>query len=140
MRKRKQGRKLARKRGQRIALRKSLAVALIKKERIQTTLPKAKELRPFIEKLITRANQKSGFEQMRYLARYLPKASADKLSKIIAPRFKSRPGGYTRIIKLGHRKSDNAKIALIEFLKDSTGQEAKTALKAKEVASEQKNK
>ncbi len=115
MRKRKKGRKFARKKDQRRALRKTLAGSLIEKQRIKTTLAKAKELRPFVEKLVTHA-RKQDITAMRYLLRYLPKKSAKKLLDNIAPKFKDRPGGYTRIIKIGMRKSDSAKLAIIEFV------------------------
>jgi len=115
MRKRKKGRKLARKTDQRRALRKTLAVSLILKGRINTTLAKAKELRPFVEKLVTRA-KKQDLTAMRLLLRYLPKKSAKKLMDKIAPQFKDRPGGYTRIMKIGRRKSDSARLAIIEFI------------------------
>ena len=115
MRKRKKGRKFARKKDQRRALRKTLAGSLIEKQRIKTTLAKAKELRPFIEKLVTHA-RKQDVAAMRYLLRHLPKKPAKKLLDNIAPKFKDRPGGYTRIIKMGARKSDSAKLAVIEFV------------------------
>jgi len=115
MRKRKKGRKLARKRDQRRALRKSLAVSLISKKSIKTTLAKAKEIRPFIEKLTTKAKNKD-LAAMRHLLKYLPKKSAKELVNEIAPKFQDRPGGYTRIIKVGRRKNDGSKLAIIEFI------------------------
>ncbi len=125
MRKRKKGRKFARKKDQRHALRKTLAGSLVEKQRIKTTLAKAKELRPFVEKLVTHA-RKQDVAAMRYLLRYLPKKSAKKLLNNIAPKFKDRPGGYTRIVKIGARKSDSAKLALIEFVLENKEESTKS--------------
>jgi len=125
MRKRKKGRKFARKRDQRRALRKTLAGSLVEKQRIKTTLAKAKELRPFIEKLVTHA-RKQDVAAMRHLLRYLPKKSAKKLLNNIAPKFKDRPGGYTRIVKIGARKSDSAKLAIIEFVLEDKEESTKS--------------
>ncbi len=116
MRKKKKGRKLKRKKDQRKALLKSLAESLIEYERITTTQAKAKELAPFIEKLITKA-KKGGLSQRRQVVKVLSKKSTKKLFDEIAPRYKDRPGGYTRILKLPPRKSDGAKMAIIEFVK-----------------------
>jgi len=131
MRKRKTGRKLARKRDQRRALKKSLAVSLVSKKRIKTTLIKAKELRPFIEKLVTKAKA-GNLAATRHLLRYLPKESVKKLVNEIAPQFQERPGGYTRIIKLGRRKSDNAKLAMIEFILPEVTKKIETKKHGKE--------
>jgi len=89
---------------------------LIEHERITTTEARAKELAPFIEKLITKA-KKGGLSQRRQVARVLSKKSTKKLFNEIAPRYKDRPGGYTRILKLPPRESDGAKMAIIEFVK-----------------------
>lgn len=115
MRKRKKGRKLKRKRDQRRALLRNLAFALIENERIKTTLAKAKELRSFLEPLITKA-KKDNLSTRRYLLKFLPKKAVKKLLKEIGPRYKERRGGYLRIIKLGQRKSNSAKICFIEFV------------------------
>ena len=114
MNKRRQGRKFNRKRDQRRALMKGLAVNLIENGRIKTTLAKARELRPYIEKMITKART-GKTSSLRLLLKFLPKKSAFKLLKNIAPKFKDVPGGYTRIIKAGQRKSDGAAIGIIEF-------------------------
>ncbi len=116
MRKRKKGRKLSRKKGQRKALLKTLAVALILKEKIKTTEAKAKEMAGFIEKQITRA-KKEGLPSQRLLRKLFSKEIVKKLIKEIAPRYKERKGGYTRIIKLGPRRLDGAKMAIIELIK-----------------------
>lgn len=115
MRKRKSARKLSRKRDQRKALLKGLASSLILHERIKTTEAKAKEARPFVEKLITRA-KKGDLAARRAVLAVLGPKSAKRLMDELAPRYKKRPGGYTRIIKLGARKSDGAKIAIIELV------------------------
>jgi large subunit ribosomal protein L17 len=116
MRKRKKGRKFHRKKDQRKALLKSLAEALVLKERIETTQAKAKELSRFVEKLITKA-KKGDLAARREIARFLSKEATKTLVDKIAPRYKERQGGYTRILKLGPRKGDSAKMAIIEFVK-----------------------
>lgn len=116
MRKRKKGRKLSRKRDQRKALLKALARALVLNERIKTTEAKAKEISGFVEKFITRA-KKRNLASRRLLAKFFSKSLVQKLVDEIGPRYKDRPGGYTRIIKLGQRKSDGARMAIIELVK-----------------------
>jgi len=117
MRKRKKGRKLSRERDQRKALLRSLARSLILKERIKTTYAKAKELQPFVEKMVTKA-KKGGLSVLRNLSGNFNNEVkiAKKLIDQIAPKYKERAGGYTRIIKLGPRKEDSAKMAIIEFV------------------------
>lgn len=115
MRKRKKGRKLSREKNQRKALLRSLAEALFLNERIKTTEAKAKEVLRFAEKLITRA-KKGDLTSRRYLARFFAKDLVKKLVDEIGPRYKKRKGGYTRIIKLGPRKHDGAKMAIIELV------------------------
>jgi len=116
VRKLKKGRKLSRKRDQRKALKKSLARSLFLYGRIRTTEAKAKEIRIFSEKMITKA-KKADLNSKRYLARYFSKDLVKKTIDEIAPKYKSRPGGYIRIIKLGPRKSDGAKMVIIELIK-----------------------
>jgi large subunit ribosomal protein L17 len=116
MRKRKKGRKLSRKRDIRRALLKSLARELFLKEKIKTTEAKAKELRSFAEKFVERAKEKN-LSNLRYLRRFFGKDVIKKLFEEIGPRYKERKGGYTRIIKLGPRKSDGAEMAIIELVK-----------------------
>ena len=116
MKKRKKGRKLSRKRNQRGALLKNLALTLILKEKIKTTEAKAKEVSSFFEKFLTKA-KKGDLASRRFLAKFFPPKIVKKLVDEIAPRYKDRPGGYTRIIKLGLRKSDGAKMAIIELVK-----------------------
>ena len=114
MQKRKKGRKLSRKKDQRKALLRSLARSLILKEKIKTTEAKAKELAPFVEKHISRSRT-DNLQSRRVLARFFSKEIVKKLIVDIAPKYKERKGGYTRIIKLGPRKSDGAKMAIIEL-------------------------
>lgn len=116
MKKLKKGRKLSRKRDQRRALLKSLALALILNEKIKTTEAKAKELRSFLEKYINRAKN-SDLATRRLLLKFFPSSVVKKLIGEIGPRYKERKGGYTRIIKLGLRKSDGARMAIIELVK-----------------------
>lgn len=116
----KKGRKFGRTRDQRKALLKGLAVNLILKEKIVTTEAKAKELRPFIEKLITKsksASKENELSILRYLARCLSVKARKKIIKEIGPRFQKRAGGYTRITKTGARHADAAKMAIIELVK-----------------------
>lgn len=115
MQKRVKGRKFGRKRDQRKALMNHLAEALVRHEKIVTTEAKAKELRPFIEKWVTKG-RKGTLAARRDLARFLTPESTKKLMDDIAPRFKERPGGYTRIIKRAPRKGDAARRAVIEFV------------------------
>jgi large subunit ribosomal protein L17 len=116
MRKRKKGRKFGRKRDQRRALLKNLMEELFLKEKIKTTLAKAKETAPLAEKEIERAKNGS-LAARRLLARKFSKSVVAKLVNEIANRYKERKGGYTRIIKLGVRKSDGAKMAFLELVK-----------------------
>ena len=116
MRHRKVGRQLRRTSEQKLALMRNLATSLIESESIETTEAKAKELRPFIEKLITKA--RAGTLHARRLAiRHIHKReAADKLFQELGPRFAARPGGYTRILKTSHRKGDGAEMAIIQFV------------------------
>ena len=110
------GRKLQRKSGHRTALLRNMAAALIKHEQIQTTTAKAKELRPYVEKLITLAKH-GGLSNRRLAhARILDEAQEMKLFEVLAERYKGREGGYTRVIKAGFRASDAAPIAIIELV------------------------
>ena len=116
MRHRSGGRKLQRTSAHRIALFRNMSAALIKHEQITTTLAKAKELRPYVEKLITLA-KKGGLSNRRLAhARLLNDAQLVKLFDVLAERYKYRNGGYTRVIKAGIRASDAAPMAIIEFV------------------------
>lgn len=116
MRKRNKGRMLSRNKSQRKALLKSLMNSLFLYEKIKTTEAKAKELRIVVEKSITRARQNTVFNR-RVLARTLAPQIVKKLVDEIAPKYNDRLGGYTRIIKLGPRKSDSAKMVIMELVK-----------------------
>jgi large subunit ribosomal protein L17 len=116
MRHRVGGRKLQRTSSHRAALFRNMAAALIKHEQITTTTAKAKELRPYVEKLVTLA-KKGGLSNRRLAhARIMDEAQVRKLFEVLAERYASRNGGYTRIIKAGIRQSDAAPIAVIEFV------------------------
>ncbi len=115
MKKKKVGRKFGRESSQRKALMNGLARSLFLKEKIKTTEAKAKEVRPFAEKLITKA-KKGDLSARRYLARYFDNQTVKKLVEEVAKKYGNRPGGYTRIIKLGLRRSDASKMAIIELV------------------------
>ena len=116
MRHRVGGRKLQRTSAHRAALFRNMAAALIKHEQITTTLAKAKELRPYTEKLITLA-KKGGLSNRRLAhARLLDDTQLVKLFDVLAERYAGRSGGYTRVIKAGIRQSDAAPMAIIEFV------------------------
>jgi large subunit ribosomal protein L17 len=111
----KKGRKLHREKDQRRALMKALMTALIDNKKITTTEAKAKELRPAIEKMVTKAGTKS-VANIRGVRKILSEDVTKKLFDDIAPQYIKRPGGYTRITKLERRKSDGARMAQIEFV------------------------
>jgi large subunit ribosomal protein L17 len=110
------GRKLQRTSAHRTALLRNMSAALIKHEQITTTTPKARELRPYLEKLITLA-KKGGLSNRRLAhARLLDETQEQKLFTVLAERYAGRSGGYTRIIKAGFRGSDAAPMAVIELV------------------------
>ncbi|MBS0475488.1 MAG: 50S ribosomal protein L17 [Proteobacteria bacterium] len=114
------GRKLNRTTSHRKALFRNMAAALIKHEQITTTLPKARELRPYVEKLITLAKH-GGLSNRRLAhARLLDDAQLVKLFDVLASRYADRAGGYTRVIKAGVRASDAAPLAVIELVDRDT--------------------
>ena len=108
-------RKLGRTSAHRNALFRNQLASLIDRERIITTLPKAKELRPQIERLITLARTDT-VHNRRQAARVVDEAMVTKLFDTLGPRFADRPGGYTRIVKLGPRRGDAAEVAILEFV------------------------
>ena len=120
-------RTLSRKTGHRKALFRNMAAALIKHEQIQTTLPKAKELRPYVEKLITLA-KRGGLSNRRLAqARLGDDVQLKKLFSTLAERYSDREGGYTRVIKAGFRAGDAAQMAIIELVErdeDARGQDS----------------
>ena len=127
MRHRVGGRKLQRTSSHRQALFRNMAAALVKHEQITTTVAKAKELRPYVEKLVTLA-KRGGLSNRRLAhARLLDDAQLTKLFDVLADRYADRPGGYTRIIKIGPRASDSSPMAIIEFVDrdiDAKGQDS----------------
>ena len=110
------GRTFGRNSSRRKALFQALAISLIEHEGIKTTLPKAKELRSFIEPLITLAKDDSVSNRRLAFSKIRNKSAVGKLFSDLGPRFKDRPGGYSRIIKIGFRKGDAAPIAFIELV------------------------
>ena len=136
MRHRKRGNQLGRTSSHRNAMIRNMAVSLIVHERITTTLPKARNLRPFVEKLVTLARDSSVHRRRLAFARLRDRQAVSKLFEVLGPRFAERPGGYTRILKLTKpRLGDNGQRALIEFVERSAAepeeveQEAEAAAK-----------
>ncbi|SLN40443.1 50S ribosomal protein L17 [Oceanibacterium hippocampi] len=116
MRHRNSGRKLGRTSTHRKAMLANMAAALIKHEQIKTTLPKAKELKPVIDKMIT-LGKRGDLHARRQALAYLPeKAAVDKLFAVLGDRYKERPGGYSRVMKAGFRYGDAAPMAVIELV------------------------
>lgn len=115
MRHHKAGRKFGRVRKVRSGLMKSLALALIKEGKILTTDAKAREVRPFVEKMVT-TGKKETLAARRDLVSRVGSIGAEKISKELAPRYKDRKGGYTRITKLPRRTSDGSLMAVVEFV------------------------
>jgi large subunit ribosomal protein L17 len=110
------GRKLGRTTAHRKALLRNLVTSFFEKERIQTTLAKAKEARPFAEKMITLAKKNTLPTRRRALAFLTKESAVTRLFNDIAPRFSERPGGYTRIVKTGLRLGDGSQMALLELI------------------------
>ena len=121
------GRKLQRKTGHRHALLRNLAAALVKHEQIMTTVSKAKELRPYTEKLITLAKRGGLSNRRLAMSRLGDDIQLKKLFDVLAERYSDRDGGYTRVIKAGYRGSDAAPMAIIELVErdvDAKGQDS----------------
>jgi len=121
------GRKLNRTSQHRKAMFSNMAAALIKHEQIKTTLPKAKELRSVVEKLITLGKKGSLHDRRRAFAFLRDDATTAKLFETLGPRYKERNGGYTRVLKAGHRYGDAAPMAIIELVdrdEDAKGQDS----------------
>ena len=116
MRHRLRGRSFSRKSAHRKAMFENLAAALIKHEQITTTLPKAKDLRPFVERLITVGKRGGLAGRRRAIAALQDTALAEKLMTTLAQRYSARAGGYTRIVKSGYRYGDDAAMAVIELI------------------------
>ena len=121
------GRKLQRTSAHRTALFRNMSASLIKHEQITTTVAKAKELRPYVEKLVTLAKRGGLANRRLAMSRLMDEAQLTKLFDVLADRYKDRNGGYTRVIKAGIRASDAAPIAIIEFVDrdvDAKGQDS----------------
>ena len=146
MRHRKAGRKLKRTSSHRKATLIALSTALLRHKKIQTTVAKAKEARIFVEKLITTAKnavaaegEKKNVHARRQIARYIKDRDiVQELFNEIAPKVASRPGGYTRVVKLGQRFGDGAEVAVLELVDYNTGQEKVTSKGKKEKAKTEK--
>jgi large subunit ribosomal protein L17 len=129
MRHRNQGRKLGRTTAHREAMFANMAASLIKHEQIRTTLPKAKELRPIVEKLVT-LSRRGGSDlhaRRQALSQIKDATQVRKLFDVLGPRYAERPGGYIRVLKAGFRFGDNAEMAVIEFVdrdEDAKGQDS----------------
>lgn len=139
MRHRRAHRKLGRTTSHRIALLRNLVTEFFDKEKVITTVPKAKELRPFAEKLITLGKRDSLHARRQAVAVIRTRPVVQKLFETLAPRFADRNGGYTRIVRLGPRPGDNAEMALIELI-GSEYQAAKPAKKGEKPPKETKAK
>ncbi|WP_374525470.1 50S ribosomal protein L17 [Sphingopyxis sp.] len=130
------GRKLQRTGAHRIAMFRNMSASLIKHEQITTTVAKAKELRPYVEKLVTLAKRGGLANRRLAMSRLMDDAQLVKLFDVLAERYKDRNGGYTRIIKAGIRASDAAPIAIIEFVDrdvDAKGQDSGPVLTDEEL-------
>jgi large subunit ribosomal protein L17 len=142
-------RKLGRVTEHRIAMLRNQATALLRHEHLETTVPKAKELRPFVERLITiakrglaagTANAKELNARRMVMVDVQDREVVTKLFDTLAPRFVDRPGGYTRLLRLGHRRGDSAEIAQVELLGSEFDPKAKAAGDAKDEADKPKSK
>lgn len=120
MRHRLAGRKLGRTTSHRLAMLRNMVTEFLDKERIITTVPKAKELRPYAEKIITLGKRESLHARRQALSVIRRKAVVHKLFDTLGPRYADRNGGYTRIVRLGFRKGDNAEMAIIELIDRET--------------------
>jgi len=127
MRHQNSGRKLNRNSSHRKAMFKNMAVSLFEHEIIRTTLPKAKELRRKVEPLITMAKGDDLAKRRLAFSRLRDKAAVTKLFTELGPRYKERPGGYTRILKCGYRAGDKAPMAIIELVDRPAGVEEEAA-------------
>lgn len=129
MRHRLSGRKLNRTSSHRLAMLRNMATSLFRHERITTTVPKAKELRPFAEKLITLAKRETLHARRQVLRHVKDREVVAKMFDTLGARYATRPGGYTRIIRVSHRRGDSAEMAIIELV-DSTVEIAQAKKKA----------
>lgn len=135
MRHRNRGRRFSRSSSHRVAMFANLAQALVQHEQIKTTLPKAKELRPVVERLITLGKRGDLHARRLLIARTRSEATAAKLIDVLGPRYKDRAGGYCRVVKAGFRYGDAAPMALIELVDrdvDAKGADSRMAEEGKE--------
>jgi large subunit ribosomal protein L17 len=142
-------RKLGRVTEHRLAMIRNQAIALLRHERIETTIPKAKELRPFVERLITiakrgvasgEANGKALHARRLVLAEIPDKDVVSKLFDEVAPRFAERPGGYTRILRVGFRRGDAAEVAQVELVGSEYNPRAEEPAEGEDKAAPKKSK
>jgi len=131
------GRKLNRTKSHRKALFANLATALVEHEKIKTTLPKAKDLRPIVEKYVTLAKRGDLSSYRMLIGRLRSQEAAKKLMENLAARYKDRQGGYLRIVKAGFRYGDNAPMAVIEFVDRSQSEGAQPVDKKVEESSQE---
>jgi large subunit ribosomal protein L17 len=136
MRHRNAHRKLGRTTEHRTALFRNMATALIKHEQITTTLPKAKELRPYVEKLVTLAKHGGLANRRLAMSRVADETQVKKLFDVLGARYKARPGGYIRVLKAGFRQGDMAAMAIIEFVDRDTSAKGQDSGPKQEAASE----
>jgi large subunit ribosomal protein L17 len=131
-------RKLGKKPAHRRAMFANMSAALIKHEQIITTLPKAKELRPVVEKLITLAKKGGLHARRQAISEVRDIAMVKKLFEVLGPRYKERAGGYTRVLKAGFRYGDSAPVAVIEFVDRDVDAKGKDSgpVQAREVGEE----
>lgn len=130
-------RKLGRTTSHRTAMFANMAASIIKHEQIITTLPKAKELRPFVEKLVTLAKSGTLHDRRIAISRVRDVAQVGKLFEVLGPRYKDRNGGYIRIMKAGFRHGDNAAMAIIEFVDRDVNEKGKDSGPVQSVETEE---
>jgi len=150
MRHRVAGKKLGRKTDHRISMLRNMVTSLLDKERIRTTLPRAKALRPLAERMITLGKRESLHARRQALAFIRDPLVVSKLFQTLAPRFAQRPGGYTRIVRLGFRDGDGAQVAIVELVgsefkakdagKGKKGKKGEKSAPAAEETSDKKSK
>lgn len=131
MRHKKAGKKLGRTSSHRAAMARNMAVSLIEHERIVTTVPRAKNIKPLVEKLVTISKEAGMHNRRRVFAQVRSKEATKKLFDVLGPRFKARPGGYCRILKLNKpRLGDKGERAIIEFVERTPAEAASAAAEA----------
>ncbi len=139
MRHRRKVRKLSRTESHRIALTRNLVTQLFDRERVTTTDAKAKAIRPFAERLITRAKEDTVHSRRQVSRHIADKDVVRKLFTDLSPRFRERPGGYTRIMKLSNRPGDNARMSIIELVEKGSGNRHSSARDGKKATGDSKS-